>query len=213
MNDNENIEEEEKINILALGNSNVGKTSYILRYADNIYHTIYLATYGINFKIKIITLPNQKKIKILFYDTSGEEKFKSISLNTIKNADGMALLYDITNQDSFEAIPGLIKSVKEAKGGNIPIVLLGNKCDLENNREITKEEGKKLANEYNIGFFEISNKKGINIEESCLELINKIIENREKNEVLKEEMMLRKNSVILRKSKISKKVNDSKCNC
>ena len=71
MNDNENIDEEEKINILALGNSNVGKTSYILRYADNIYQTVYLSTYGIDFKIKIITLPNQKKIKILFYDTSG----------------------------------------------------------------------------------------------------------------------------------------------
>ena len=129
MNDNENIEEEEKINILALGNSNVGKTSYILRYADNIYHTIYLATYGIDFKIKIIILPNQKKIKILFYDTSGEEKFKSISLNTIKNADGITLLYDITNQDLFEAISGWISSIKESKGGNIPIVLLGIKCD------------------------------------------------------------------------------------
>ena len=199
---------------MALGNSNVRKTSYILRYADNIYQTVYLATYGIDFKIKIITLPNQKKLKILFYDTSGEEKFKSISLNTIKNADGILLLYDITNQDSFEAISGWIKSIRESKGGNIPIVLLGNKCDLENNREITKEEGKKLANEYNIGFFEISNKKGINIEESCLELINKIIENRENNEVLKEEMRIRKNSVKLRKSKISnEKVNDTNCNC
>ena len=201
MNDNENIEEEEKINILALGNSNVGKTSYILRYADNIYQTVYLATYGIDFKIKI-----------LFYDTSGEEKFKSISLNTIKNVDGIALLYDITNQDSFEAISGWIKSIRESKGGNIPIVLLGNKCDLEDHREITKEEGKKLANEYNINLFEISNKEGINIEESCLELINKIIENRENNEVLKEEMRIRKNSVKLRKSKISnEKVNESNC--
>ena len=212
--DNEELEEEEKINIIALGNGNVGKTSFIIRYTDSTFQQIYLTTVGIDFKMKFVKLPNQKKLKVCFYDTSGEERFKSIAVNTVRNADGILLLYDITQEKTFEAISDWMVSIKETKGDNFPIILLGSKCDLEEKREVKKEEGEELAKKYNISFYEISNKDGINIEEPCTELINKIIENREKNEVIKEEMKIRKQSVRLRKSVSSKKIEkNSNCNC
>ena len=173
--DNKDLGEEEKINIITLGNSSVGKTSYILKYTDNCFQQVYLATVGIDFKTKEITL-NNKKYKLYFYDTTGQERFRSISVNIVKNADGILLLYDITDKNSFNAISGWMKSIKEIKRDDFPIILIGNKIDLENERKVQKFEGEKLAKQYNIGFYEISNKEGINIEEPCIELINKIID-------------------------------------
>ena len=171
-NDSEN---EEQINIMTIGNSAVGKTCFILRFTENIFEDIYLSTIGIDFKIKKIKIKD-KKYKIFFYDTTGQERYVSIAFNTIKNADGIFLMYDITNEQSFQSIPEWIKSVREAKGNDFPIILLGNKIDKEEERKITKEAGKELADKYEFGFFEISNKEGINIEKAGLALIKKILD-------------------------------------
>ena len=180
--ENEN-ENEERINIMTLGNTEVGKSCFILRFTDNIFQEIYLATVGIDFKIKTETI-NNKQYKLFLYDTTGQEKYKSIALNIIKNAQGIILMYDITDRKSFESIPDWIKSVKDAKGSNFPMILLGNKLDKEDVRVIKEEEGKKLADEYKIKFFETSNKTGTNIQEAGMALVNEILkinnlENRE----------------------------------
>ena len=180
--ENEN-ENEERINIMTLGNTEVGKSCFILRFTDNIFQEIYLATVGIDFKIKTETI-NNKQYKLFLYDTTGQEKYKSIALNIIKNAQGIILMYDITDRKSFESIPEWIKSVKDAKGSNFPMILLGNKLDKEDVRVIKEEEGKELADEYKIKFFETSNKTGINIQEAGMALVNEILkinnlENRE----------------------------------
>ena len=180
--ENEN-ENEERINIMTLGNTEVGKSCFILRFTDNIFQEIYLATVGIDFKIKTETI-NNKQYKLFLYDTTGQEKYKSIALNIIKNAQGIILMYDITDRKSFESIPDWIKSVKDAKGSNFPMILLGNKLDKEDVRVIKEKEGKELADEYNIKFFETSNKTGINIQEAGMALVNEILkinnlENRE----------------------------------
>ncbi len=180
--ENEN-ENEERINIMTLGNTEVGKSCFILRFTDNIFQEIYLATVGIDFKIKTETI-NNKQYKLFLYDTTGQEKYKSIALNIIKNAQGIILMYDITDRKSFESIPDWIKSVKDAKGSNFPMILLGNKLDKEDVRVIKEKEGKELADEYNIKFFETSNKTGTNIQEAGMALVNEILkinnlENRE----------------------------------
>ena len=180
--ENEN-ENEERINIMTLGNTEVGKSCFILRFTDNIFQEIYLATVGIDFKIKTETI-NNKQYKLFLYDTTGQEKYKSIALNIIKNAQGIILMYDITDRKSFESIPDWIKSVKDAKGSNFPMVLLGNKLDKEDVRVIKEKEGKELADEYKIKFFETSNKTGTNIQEAGMALVNEILkinnlENRE----------------------------------
>ena len=170
---------EEKINILILGNTAVGKTSYILKYTEDEFQEMYLATVGIDFKVKVVKI-NNVSYRVYFYDTTGQEKYKSISLNMIKNANGIILMYDITNKVSFESIPEWIESVKNVKGSNFPMILLGNKIDEEGDRKISKEEGEKLAKNFDIDFFEISNRDGININEAGLAMINKIIEYRQK---------------------------------
>ena len=165
---------EEKINILILGNTAVGKTSYILKYTEDEFQEMYLATVGIDFKVKVVKI-NNVSYRVYFYDTTGQEKYKSISLNMIKNANGIILMYDITKRKSFDSINEWIESVKNVKGSNFPLILLGNKIDEEDQREVDKNEGEKLANDNNIDFFEISNKDGVNINEAALNIINKIL--------------------------------------
>ena len=202
--DNKDLDESEKINIITLGNSSVGKSSYIVKYTENCFQQVYLSTVGIDFKTKEITL-NNKKYKLFFYDTTGQERFRSISVNIVKNADGILLLYDITDRESFKSISEWMKSIKEIKKGDFPIILIGNKIDLEEERKVTKLEGEGLSKEYNIGFYEISNKEGINIEESCLDLINKIID-------YKSRIKKRIDSMKLKKS-TTKKNKSSNCKC
>ena len=205
--ENEN-ENEERINIMTLGNTEVGKSCFILRFTDNIFQEIYLATVGIDFKIKTETI-NNKQYKLFLYDTTGQEKYKSIALNIIKNAQGIILMYDITDRKSFESIPDWIKSVKDAKGSNFPMILLGNKLDKEDVRVIKEKEGKELADEYKIKFFETSNKTGINIQEAGMALVNEILKNN--NLENRENSMSNNNTRLSIKNTIVKK--DSKRCC
>ena len=167
----------QKLTLFTLGNCAVGKTSFITKYVKNISNEIYNPTLGIDFFSKIIKLENGDYCKLLFYDTAGQERYKSISFNLIKNADGIFLIYDVAERSSFDEINGWIKSIKEAKGDNFPIILIGNKCDLEN-RVISKEEGEKLAQEQGFSFIETSCKEGINIEESVKILVDDIMKRR-----------------------------------
>ena len=177
MNEDNEDDNTEKINILLLGNSMVGKTSFILKYVDDKFQESYVNTVGIDFKVKNITI-NKKNYKVIFYDTTGQEKYKSISLNVIKDAHGIILMYDITDEESFKSIPDWIQSIRDNKGNSFPLILLGNKIDKQEERKIKKEEGKEFADNNGIEFFETSNQEGINIQEAAMAIINKIIEKR-----------------------------------
>ena len=169
------------IKIFMLGNFSVGKTSLINKFVYNKYKEFILPTIGFNFASKNIILPNEnKEVKICFHDTSGQERYRSIAFNLINSSNGAILTYDITNKESFKAIPDWIKSVREHKGNDFPIALIGNKCDLEKDREVEIEEGKELARKYGFLFFETSSKEGNNVQESILELALKIYEQKKK---------------------------------
>ena len=168
---------------MTLGISSVGKTSFIFRFTENKYQNTYFATVGIDYKIKDIEIKNIK-YKLIFYDTLGQEKFKSIAPNLIKKANGIIIMYDITNKSSFDSIPDIIKNIKEEKGNDFPMILIGNKIDLEQDREIKKEEGEDLASKNGIEYFEISNKEGINIQEAWFSIVNKILETRKDDNIV-----------------------------
>ena len=193
----------ESIKIMVLGNSSVGKTSFILKYTEDIFRDLYISTIGIDNKRKIIKHSNNKEYSLIFYDTAGQEKYKSISLNIIKNADGVLLIYDITKQDTFEAIASWMENIENIKGKDFPLILIGNKLDLENIRVVSPEEGKELASKYKVDFFETSNKNGTNIENACLALVNIII-NRRENNLLKEFEIVKDENIKLDKKNISK---------
>ena len=141
-----------KIRVFTLGDSSVGKTCFILHFIENRFQEIHLVTSGIDLKTKVVQLENGQSYQVDFYDTAGQEKYRAISANSIKSADGIILMYDITNQKSYDDITNWIKSVKEHKGPNFPMILIGNKLDLKEKRIVSKEEGIELASQYNLNF-------------------------------------------------------------
>ena len=204
MKDNNSSKKLVELKLLTLGDTSVGKSSFIIKFIDNRFSINYIATLGFDFKQKKITI-NDETIRLKIFDTAGQERFKSISLNIIKKANGVLLLYDIGNRDSFESVSNWIKSIKEIGQEKVCIILIGNKCDLsEEKRKVSKEEGIDKANEYNIPFFETSCKEGININEAFMKLSEEILKKNGSNIVAKGEK--------LNKEKV-KKDNEKSKNC
>ena len=169
--------EDEKLyecKIITLGDSQVGKTCLIYRFCEETFVDTYLSTIGLDSKVKFVTLDNNRKIKLVIHDTAGQERFKSISANYIKKADGILMVYDITNKQSFINIKNWIKTAQEDMKKKIPIYLIGNKADLEDERIITQENGENLSEEYNLKFYETSCKTGANIEECFMDMANEL---------------------------------------
>jgi len=172
------VEEEPPLyKILLLGDSTVGKTCFLLRYTDDTFLDVHMATIGLDYRLKTMILNDQKIVKVQLWDTAGQDKFRAITRNYYKGAKGIILIYDVTNIKSYENIKKWINEIKEEISENITIVLIGNKIDNENQRKISKEQGEKLANDYNVTFFETSAKTGQGINESVFYLVQKIVEN------------------------------------
>ena len=160
------------IKLLTLGETEVGKTSIVLRYSDDKFHDNKIATIGIDFKIKIIKKGNER-IKVSIYDTAGQERFKNIVKHYYKGANGVLLVYDITKRDTFEKLEFWLEDLKENSDNlnNLFIYLIGNKNDLEERREVDFEEANKFAKEKNIPYIEVSAKTGNNIKKLFDEMI------------------------------------------
>ena len=199
----------ETIKIGSLGNSEVGKTQFCKIYTNSKNNSsLNLTTVGFEFYTKEKILSNGKKYKINIYDTAGQEKYRSLSLNSIRNYDGVFLMYDITNFKSFDSISEWIKNIYEKKDENYPLILIGNKCDLKDGRKVSEEEGLETAEKYKTKYFETSAKEGINVEEAIDELIKKIITKKEEEENSKDK---KDNSIKLDKSKSINKVKYKCC--
>ena len=156
-------EKSETFKILTIGESGVGKTCILRRFVEDKFLKNHLATIGIDFKTKTVKIKN-KDIKLKIWDTAGEERFRNITTQYYKGADGIVLVYDVTDGSSFEKIKDWMDQIiSNTTRDNIGLVLLGNKCDFEE-RVITEEQGKKLAEELKISYFETSalNGQGIN---------------------------------------------------
>ncbi|XP_041962718.1 ras-related protein Rab-13 isoform X2 [Alosa sapidissima] len=129
---------------------------------------------GIDFKVKTIDVDG-KKVKLQVWDTAGQERFKTITTAYYRGAMGIILVYDITDEKSYENIQNWMKSIKENASSGVSRMLLGNKCDIEAKRKVSKEVGEKLAKDHGIRFFETSAKSSINVEESFLSLARDIL--------------------------------------
>ncbi|XP_053102789.1 ras-related protein Rab-10-like [Hemicordylus capensis] len=166
--------------IVMAGESCVGKTSILKRYTELAPPTSlspptsYIATIGIDFKIKTISF-NDTTMKLQIWDTAGQERFHTFTTSFFRGAHGFVLVYDITNIESFQGISHWMKDIHEKADENVEIILLGNKCDRETERVIPKNKGEKLAWEYGIPFFETSAKDNINIEDAFSVLAGEIL--------------------------------------
>ena len=164
-----------------------------------------MSSIGVDFKTKQIEV-NDRIIKMQIWDTAGHEKFRTITTSYYKSAHAIIVLYDITDESSFEHIKNWMIDIDKFGKQGVLKVLIGNKIDLEDNRKITKEAGESMANKYGIKFFEVSAKDNINIDELFLDTAKCLIEKNE-NAVVDEIG----SSVVLNNNKINMKKNKKCC--
>lgn len=151
--------------ILLIGNSGVGKSSLLLRFADDTFTDNFMPTIGVDFKIRTLEVDG-RTIKLQIWDTAGQERFKTITSSYYKGAHGIIVVYDITDKESFKNIDNWMNEVEKHASDNVSRILVGNKCDLDESRQVTTDEGKELADQYNIRFMETSAKESANVEEA-----------------------------------------------
>ena len=161
-----------KFKIIFLGDQGTGKSCILNRFVDDKFDENYQATVGLDFQSKNVKIDNQD-IHLLLYDTAGQEKFRSLIPMYTRDANIIMLVYDITRKESFTNIPIWIKDLTNVKFEEVIFVLIGNKIDLNDKREVNKEEGEKYSEENNMIFEEVSAKTGENFPEL---FYNKIFE-------------------------------------
>ena len=160
--------------ILLLGDISVGKSCLLLRYCDNSYQESHLATIGLDFRVRIATLDDKRKIKVQIWDTAGQDRFRAITRNYYRGSNGILLIYDVTEEKSFEHIRDWIAKIRDEASEDIIIYLVANKIDNNNKRIITNEEGKKLAQEFKIAYYETSAKCSIGVDKVFEDLIKEM---------------------------------------
>jgi len=169
------IPETKEIKVILLGDSIVGKTSMLMRYMKKDISEFHVATIGVERYSKVMKIKNSKdKVKLTIIDTSGQERYMSITKNYYKQANGVILIYDITNKETFKNLEFWINEIENNAIENIPIFLVGNKKDLEQNREVQSEEGKRFAEAHKCIFFETSIKEDKEIKLLFIKILENI---------------------------------------
>jgi small GTP-binding protein len=149
--------------VMMIGDASVGKTSLTLRYISGFFLEDLKLTIGVDFYSKTIEFQD-KKVKLQIWDFGGEERFRFLLSQYCKGANGAFFLYDITNRITLDHLPDWTQIIRE-HAGNIPIMLIGSKLDLEKFRAVSREEGILAAKKYNLSsFVELSSKTGQNVE-------------------------------------------------
>ncbi|CAG5116765.1 unnamed protein product [Candidula unifasciata] len=160
--------------LLLIGDSGVGKTCLLFRFSDDAFNTTFISTIGIDFKIKTVELGG-KKIKLQIWDTAGQERFHTITTSYYRGSMGIMLVYDITNLKSFENISKWLRNIDEHATEDVEKMILGNKCDMEDKRQVPTSRGEAIAREHNIPFLETSAKANINVEKAFMSLAQAIL--------------------------------------
>ena len=188
--------------IILIGDTSVGKTNILTKYLSDEFDPNSKATVGVEFGTKNFKIEN-KIVKVQIWDTAGQERYRSITNAYYKGAKGAFIVYDITKKTSFENIEKWLSDLKTNSDKNLSIVLLGNKSDLVDKREVTIEEGKEKAEKNKFAFIETSALNGNNIEKAFTELIMEVYQNNHEmiENQAKVNVKVNKNSVELDKGK------------
>jgi Ras-related protein Rab-8A len=159
--------------VIIIGDSGVGKTNLITRFCENNFKDSYVATIGVDFKIKTV-LCHDRKYKLQIWDTAGQERFKNITQTYYKGAAGIILTYSVVDRPSFENIERWMTQIDNNAPSDVSKVLIATKGDLEDERQVSTEEGILLARKFRLEFMEVSAKTGKNVREG-FELLVQLI--------------------------------------
>jgi Ras-related protein Rab-8A len=158
---------------LLIGDSGVGKSCLLLRYADDSFTPTFITTIGIDFKVKYVDHAG-KRVKLQIWDTAGQERFRTITTAYYRGAMGILLVYDVAEETSFNNVRNWMQNIRKYAPANVRMILVGNKCDIVDKKQVDVERGQKLANEFNIPFVETSAKTGVNVEKVFDKLVSEI---------------------------------------
>lgn len=159
--------------LLLIGDSGVGKSCLLLRFADDTYTESYISTIGVDFKIRTIEL-DKKTIKLQIWDTAGQERFRTITSSYYRGAHGIIVVYDCTDQDSFNNVKQWLEEIDRYACDNVNKLLVGNKSDLTNKKVVDYPVAKEYADQLNIPFLETSAKNAMNVEQAFMTMAAEI---------------------------------------
>ena len=192
-----------KIEVAVLGESGVGKSSLILRYSDHIFFQEIVPTFGMDFKNSTICL-HDREFTLRIIDTAGQEKCQSMVPQLIRNVQGIAIVYDVTNKSSFtKGVPRMHQFIKNCAPDNVSLILVGNKTE-ERGRVITRKRGENCAKQLGISYIETSAKTGLNVEEMFRMIANEIYGNLDLSDI---------DVYISSRERESNLDTESSCNC
>ena len=193
--------------IVLIGDSFVGKTNIMSKYLMNEFHEDSKATVGVEFGAKKFDIEG-KSVKAQIWDTAGQERYKSITSTYYKGAKGALIVYDITRKETFDSVDRWISELLNSGDKNMTMLLIGNKCDLDNQRQVTKEQGEEKAKAFKVAFLETSASSGENLD-VAFEMIMKEVYSKCKNELDEEdrmeEMQIGKEIDLTKENKVEKK--------
>ena len=162
--------------LVVIGDSGVGKSCLMLRFVDDTYSDSYLSTIGVDFKIRTIDLDG-KLIKLQVWDTAGQERFRTITSSYYRGACGIIVVYDCTDQESFNNVEQWFKEIDRYAGENVSKLLVGNKCDLTTEKVVDYAVANKFAEKLGIPFLESSAKDDMNVHMAFIKMAG-LIKNR-----------------------------------
>lgn len=164
------------LKILIIGESGVGKSSLLLRFTDDQFDPELAATIGVDFKVKVMDQQGNK-VKLAIWDTAGQERFRTLTPSYYRGAQGAILVYDVSSRESFTKVEYWLNELETYSTNHDLIkMLVGNKCDKEGERMVSKEEGQKCARKYQMMFIEASAKTKEGVHVAFEELVEKIIQ-------------------------------------
>lgn len=163
--------------LLLIGDSGVGKSCLLLRFADDTYTESYISTIGVDFKIRNVE-QDGKNIKLQIWDTAGQERFQGLGTSFYRGADGVVFVFDVTRRNTFEEIPAWKKAfliqIGQENNDDFPILVLANKVDLPD-RQVSKAEVKEYCAREGLPFFETSAKESLNVDRSFEKIASLIL--------------------------------------
>uniref|UniRef100_A0A3P8VP94 RAB19, member RAS onco family n=1 Tax=Cynoglossus semilaevis TaxID=244447 RepID=A0A3P8VP94_CYNSE len=161
--------------IILIGDSNVGKTCVVQNFKSGIFAERQQNTIGVDFTVRTVDIEG-KKVKIQVWDTAGQERFRTITQSYYRSAHGAMIAYDITRRSTFDSVIHWIKEVELYGAANVVLVLIGNKCDLENERQVLFEDACNLAKDKGIlAALETSAKESQNVEEAFIMMARELL--------------------------------------